>query len=516
VGRRVHPEIIEVISPGAQDGRTRPGPAWAPASASGATGADPSRPGQPRWIVPAAVAAVLAIVIVLAVTAGGGGHESPRTAPATAVTSTSTTTSVASIGPPTALKVVPDTPAGFTPMYAQQVYPHRNSSEYDGPDRQLWTNGPSVRNSAWFEIEAYPAGDPNAPSGYFTGDRRLVTPAGIVVIGSDDTGVYRNASGPIIGGSASITAQGVDDNTLIGVMQAIFFTDHLAADSLSAVAPGFRQIAAARPTARPDLSHFDDAGIIVSYVSGDRTSDIAVVVNPYATDYDARAAAFFAQTTTVTLDDGTPATLTTDERDGADGHVLSLQRFGLTIQIAGRVPIDLLRRVAATLHIAGTAEWTALADSGANVNGTNENQPSPAMHHVDIGGGDLRGGSTWALSADVQGRQISTVGVAPPQLDLVVKNDRSESDGYPTLRSSVPGIQIVATDQMTAVVGQADQAGATLEVTVNGQVSSTPLDVQLTASTPASLIGAFGFAEVVPFSARIVAADGTVLASASG
>jgi hypothetical protein len=523
VGRRAAAVVVEVIQVDDAPAHSPFGPA-----SYGRHGFDDAPDGRPvhrPHIALIGLGTVLAVIVLVALLAGGASTgpraaatlpavtTSPRrpgaTAPAPAPVTVAAVAAVAAAagtpqdqagesGPPLARLYLPDLPAAYRVISADQTYPYRSTPE-PGVS-QLWSDRQAGAGSPrWLRIDA----SDDAESGQGWGSVRLATVNGMAVVSSNEFGGV-SLTGPIAGGAATVTTAGMTFAETLAALDGAAFSDDTIRFLPGAVPVDFRMVATSQPSEGAQgavIRPFDFATMTLGYAnvvdpSGSLRIDSTAGETPIERVWDDYTVPVRRQ---IDLGGGRTATVrATSSADQAWSWV-DVEIDGESFRISGSAPVADAVGAARTLHLVGADQWTPLQDLA----GRNQEAHPVAWYTMyrDVASGTVDGQPWKVLSA--RGAEVQ------PDTYLV---DIGGDNGLAVPQADTPDVHAVADQHATVVVGTAPaaQPGAVLRVTVGTVVFVTPL---VTTDGGGNLVGAVAFADLGIPEAEVIDAGGNVLAT---
>jgi hypothetical protein len=454
-------------------------------------------PTRRLWVAPAAVAAIVVLVVGAALSSGSNDDHASRHVASATSAPTSTTDPARRTAD--SLHLVADTPRGFlvdsvgehTPVGAGAV----------GATRELWaTHTDSADRSSWFVITA---GVRTGDDGLVVGERRLAVPAGVAVLGHQPNGTL-SIAGPITGGGeATVTSSGLSQILLTSIFGTLQRANGQLVHDDPMFGGTFQLVGADGSTAGPVNT---DPIISVRYrgpgTVGGQDVRFSVSVGKPSSTYERNARRFFLSRRADVNVGSATATVGYDTRTTGD-QSLVIERYGLEITVDGTAQRDVLVAAATSIHVASANEWQDV-ENAAFANAAQPDSPFVTGARMEVSNGLLADGTTWIISVIV-GSDVS--------IDSLNLESQDGITNAP-LGDHTSGLAAFAVDRFSAVVAQVpkDQVGAVLQVTLANHTVSIPM-VDVGADT---LIAAYGFDVLTPYTARIVAADGSSISSITG
>ncbi|MEY2415503.1 MAG: hypothetical protein QOH53_837 [Ilumatobacteraceae bacterium] len=458
----------------------------------------------PRWIGPAAAAALLALM-AYGVATSASSNAAPKAAPVTTIAHAPTTTQPPAPTTTVPVPVVPYYSADPPPEYSLQ-----NVQFDDTSDRAIYSPRPgnyqlwaTSASTAWLSIETY------------TGGRLgVAVDAYRVLAGTHSIAISHLTSGQSVaeftpGGSVSvkITSFGWSDDDLIRLaasvtadQRAIHLNDRSLLDHY--------QIITSVP---PWLSVQGNPVEYVSYSTGqDFRRDVTVTVAPRLPSqaggdtFDRQIAPTYFFDHAITFD--------ADGHVAVAGTVIGQGDFALAswiandhiVTISGLVPVPLLIAIAGTVHQVSAQEWAGMQLKAARHSADNDfvnysqSPPAPVSFGIDAAS------ESWTI-------EVSTVGF--PNQQLI--SWQWGAAGFGSTADDAAKIQTVVDGRRTYVLAYLPRS-----VTAAGQLQINragldPVVVPFNDAQPTSdrTFAAYAFSEPLNYTAQILGADGAVLAS---
>ena len=464
--------------------------------------------GGPRWVGPAAAAALVALIGYGVATSASSS--APKVAPAPSTIPRPTTT------PPAPTTTVPaplvpyysaDPPREFTVSSAEINTPN---GFVDSVKYQLWaTDGSTASSGSWFSIETN-QGPPVALDAYRleSGDRSI--------------GVSHTASGQVIAqfsappvGSVTITSFGMTDAELVQVVDSITVGRGRVRLTDQSFIPDFKLIS----TVYPWLAVEGDPVEFVLYQSNqDLNGGINLAVAPRpppdqgGSTLDRQIALrFFLDHTTVFDVDG---------HVGVAGSLVGHDEFAVASWIAGdhivtvtaSLTVPQLVTVARTVHEVAIDEWRGIQFQAARFNSDNNFGNFDQTDPMAVSFGTDSQSNPWVVKAAVL--------TFPNQRAVVWQwdTDGGNNDGgtIPSALDDTAKINTVVDGRRTYVL--ADLPRAVSPPTAKLQINRDGLDPVLVPFNDVApdldrTFAAYAFSEPTTYTAQIVGDDGTVLAN---
>ncbi len=473
----------------------------APRVGSGPPAPTPPTSGR-RRIAPALIAAA---VIVGGVAIATNDDDQPRAQPSatTSTPTTTVTTTPARLG--VLLPAVADPPPGYEVAFAQQAFGTPGPAGIS----ELWA-GPgdsAISGGRWFLVEAM------ANSGsreWLNGDRRVLigNEPGVVNAARPDDGQPPTVSfAP--GNQWYVTITGtIGVDAMVDVLRGIDMLD--ADDDGRADAFSFTNDDFMRDLVLRSRIGGDDGGgnavwgaradSVIAYSPGTSDGWVTITSGPPPSDARRSFNAFFLDHT-VQLASG--ATASTGRMMQA-GEVMSFEVAGVAITVAGNSDDGVLRAFADHAHIATPDEWRAAQRSAHYPVGPDGPQLAP----IHIAEGAL-GEQAWSIVA----YGPDTASSYQYSIHL---GDLYGGGGAISGDAARSGIDVQAVSSGTFVIAHAPRtsgAGAVLRITIEGVAAPIELALADTDAALPWLTASVAFGDIASWTAEIVAADATVLAS---
>ncbi|MGZ4740165.1 MAG: hypothetical protein ACXVLM_13235 [Ilumatobacteraceae bacterium] len=472
--------------------------------------------GGPRWIGPVAALALAAIIGYGVVTSdSSGGAPKVASAPSTTTAHVPLTTLPA---PTTTVSTVPPGPP--VPYYAaappreykiQTADMQVENRDYGGRGGyQLWaTQGATATSQTWFSI--------NSGSGFFDLNAwnayRLQTDRGVVAIAHTP---YGQTTAQFAAGSNSVllTAFGWTDDALARLAESITIDDSTGTTLFAdpALVDGYQMISAVDPWA----AVVGQAPEQVFYATtADPFGGFSISVSPVDTEGGGDFTLDRPTALQFLLDNPTPFTV--DGQSAVAGGLVTTPDYALAtwtagdhiVTVAGKMAVQQLIDIAQTVHQVSTAEWhgmqfQAIHNATENTSHNSSAPDNPPIALVPVSFGTDAQGSSWTIRAapvtygDVQqivwdwsSNSVTTTADDTVQINTFVDKDRT---------------------YVVADLPRSIAAPAELHVTRAGLdpvvVSFNDIDPKLDRT-----LAAYAFSEPGPYTAQVVGANGTVLAS---
>jgi hypothetical protein len=462
--------------------------------------------GGPRWVGPVAAVALVAFIGYGVATSATSGVPKVAPAPSTNVPPATTTspTPTTTIPKPLVPYYAADPPRQFRVQSADLQDVQRT---FPRGDYQLWATPTATSTSgSWFSIQSRRSGPQSisATNAYRfeSGEQSLAishTPGGQTV-----TEASINAAM-----SATITSFGWSDEDIVRLARSITVSDRSDGNEVvvgdPALTTGYQMISSVRPW----LALLGTPVEQVYYAAGSDTKTfISINVAPRPPSGEGGstldrqiALRFFLHHSTPFDVDGHVATA---------GRIIGEQDQSMATWIAGdhivtvsaQMPVPELISVARTVHQVSSQEWDGMQfqAEGNTVfdGGYSTTDPIPVSFGTDTDG------NSWTITAAVATFPSGT------EVDW-----HWGSNGYGLLSDTAPRISTVVSGDRTYVLAELPRSVAPI---AQLQVVRDGLDPVIVpfVDTDAGLdrtLAAFAFSEPVPYSAQIIGAEGSVLAT---
>jgi hypothetical protein len=462
--------------------------------------------GGPRWVGPVAAVALIALISYgVATSTSTGGAPKTAPVPTTIAVAPPTTQSTAATTVPQLL--VPYYAADPAPEFAVQYaeYQEVDNRSYLGTgDYQLWaTPGATATSGRWFSIQSLRPGPQPlyAPDAYRVqnGDQSMAI---------SHTAVGQSVAQFSVNGlmTLSITSLGLDDDALVRLAQSVITDEgsgvHLSDPSLI---PDYELIGTVHPW-------FAVQGLPVEQVyyatSSNSIDGFTVAVAPRppvdlaGTDADRQIALrFFLDHSTPFEVDGYPAVAGTIVGQ-PDQTIATWIAGDNIISVSATLPVQQVISLARTVHQVSSDEWSGMRFQAASSDhdlGT-DFQSTVA---VTVSSGTDADGEPWTIK----------VGVA-------TFSNRQEVDwswrpsGFGSLTDGTARINTVVDGTRTYVLAELPRAIAPTAQLLIAGIDREPVAMQFVDVDPVfdQTFAAYAFSEPGLYTARIVGADGAVLA----
>ncbi|MEO5902341.1 MAG: hypothetical protein ABIR68_19725 [Ilumatobacteraceae bacterium] len=459
-------------------------------------------PGQRRSHPPAIVAfVVLAVIVVIAVVAASWDSSQNAHTPTTSTTPTTTAapgrsspTTVDAQQTSSAARMVGVLPDGFRP-YLANILNGNQGSTHGG---QLWAGDDHpASDQPWFIVT------PTTTDTALAGTMRLPTAVGVAVIRLSADGDL--TIGPIPGGQLAIQSSGLDIDQLARVLAATTIVNGDVTVDASAAPSGFGLVTTADPGASLAWSPFITTAARSTNTTDQPDGDLAVAVGPPLDDAQRASEQFFTTGDQLIAVDGLPASIGTDTRN--ERRTISFERNGLHVVVSGREVDDrTLTTYAASLRTVGDDDWYALQRQAASTPPLLTHTHSGALTHLT--GASLNSNATWDIRVG-----HTTTGIAVETLE-----NQSDGPGAATdteLAGNGPAITATGLPSLTAIVAAvpATMSGAVLRVHTPVSTIETPFAASPDLDPGDALFATTTFTEPGNYTAEIIAADGTIVAT---
>ena len=471
--------------------------------------------GGPRWIGPVAVLALVAVIGYGVATSASSGR-SPRvaTAPSTSVVARTRLPSPTTTPPVPSAPTIPfysaDPPRQYTIQYADAAIADRGIG--DETKFQLFATRASISTPrSWFSITSAPATTTLSLQSVY----RLKTDRGTLAISHLRSG---QTSAQFLSNSnwLLLTAFGFSDDDLVRLAESVtvdnnnsnargpfFFTE-------PALIAGYEMISTVDPWA---AVQGQPAEQVFYTATGDPFGGFSIGVAPLQLTTNGDFTLDRQSALQFLINDVSPFTV--DGNDAVAGALINQPGYALAswsagdhvVTVSGKMSVPQLIAIAQTVHRVTAAEWAgmkfqAIQNSTATNNGNNTAVNAPPPVPVSFGTDDQ--GQPWTIRAAVATygniRQISwdwadgsiwTMPQDTVQINTAVDNDRT----------------YVLVDLPRAIA-------ATPELHVS-PAGLDPVVIHFNDIDPTSdrIFAAYAFSEPGPYTAQVVGADGTVLAT---
>ncbi|MEY2402403.1 MAG: hypothetical protein QOJ08_2514 [Ilumatobacteraceae bacterium] len=464
--------------------------------------------GGPRWVGPVAAVALVAFIAYGVATSATSGVPTVAPAPSTNVP-TSTTPRPApttTIPPPLVPYYAADPPRPFSVQYAdiqdvQRLFPRG--------DYQLWATPTATATSgSWFSIDSLRTGPQSISS---TNAYRVQSGEQSLAISHTPGGQTTTQASISKVMSVTITSFGWSDENLVRLAQSITVSDASEGNAVvvgdPALTTGYQMLTSVRPS----LALLGTPVEQVYYAAGsDATSFISINVAPRppsnagGSTLDRQIALrFFLHHSTPFEVDGHVATA---------GLLIGQQEESMATWIAGdhivtlsaQIPVPELVAIAQTVHEVTAAEWEGMKFQATNNSNTSSDGGYSSTLQVPVSFGMDADGKAWTITA--------SIAAYPNGIEV---DWRWGNRGFGELTDDGARISTVAESDRTYVLAELPRA---IAPTAQLQVVREGLDPVIVpfVDTDATLdrtLAAFAFSEPGPYSAQIIGADGSVLAT---
>jgi hypothetical protein len=462
----------------------------------------------PRWVGPVAAVALVAL-IAFGVVSSSTSTSTPRaaatatttSAPATTIPSTTISSTATAVTPPRVPYYLADPGTAFTLLDVRNGLPDPVPSP-DDISHQLWaTPGSSATSGSWFTVDSY-----GGVGGEYLADAHRQMVAGVAVAETRTSQGIRIAQFSWNDShSVTITSLGLTDDQLarlVGSIQirnaSVSFADYCFTDAyqLLTVAPAWLVLQGASSENLYYASLDDPNGGLALSIA--RLSD-----SPALNVGDHQTALRFALGALTPFDvGGRPAvagnligTPGSSQATWVDGDLL--------LSLTGAVALPQLIAAARTVHQVSADEWTAARKLAVLPNGAFPVEQTMGTEHRIAEGSDAAG-SQWNIRVSIYTtdakRYISW---------------QSDDLGVLTAPTDQPRITTQVTGSRASVLADLPHAVAPAAV-LHIQPEGLPaVDVAFSDIVPVidRSFAAYAFSEPVPYTAEIIAADGTILAA---
>ncbi len=460
----------------------------------------------PRWVGPVA-GAVLVALIGYGVATSASSSGAPKVAPITSTTLAPTTTlpTPTTVPPPRVPYYAADPPRQYSVEFAGTQEPELG---FDPPgDYQLWaTPGSTATSGSWFSIESYSNGM----------GQIYAIDAYRVQIGEQSIAITHSPTGQTIlqfstNGSAGVmlTSFGRSDDDLIRLAQSLRFEQYADNVTLTdgSLLNGSVKVGSVSPW-------FAVQGLPVHqiyYTAGnDFTSSISVVVAVHPPANRGGGAIDRQVALRFFLDHTTPFSV--DGHSAVAGALIGQRDYALAtwtagdhiVTISGMMTVPEIIAVARTVHEVSSQEWEGMQLQATQHRGDNNFGKYEETEPVAVSFGTDADASPWTIT--VATATFST----QEQLTW-----QWGTNGFGATASDRPAINTVVEGTRTYVLANLPRAvapTAQLQVTRPGV---DPVVVPFIDADPElnRTFAAYAFSEATQYSAQIIGADGTVLAS---
>ena len=464
--------------------------------------------GGPRWVGPTAAAVLIALVGYGVATSATKGLPKVAAPPTTSVAPASTAPAQApttSTEPP---PVVPyyaaDPPRQFAVRSADFLAPDTRRLREN--DYQLWAvDGASATSGSWFSIEGYDTD----PDSLFTVDAYRAQagkhPIAIVHLPTGHSVAEFVAARSV---QVRLTALGWSDEDLVRLAQSISIEDDHVQLGDPSLYPGYEFVTAVPPYLVIEGRLAEQ----ISYTSSTSPSgDFTVLVSqrpPIPGGVKSRERQIALR---FLLDQATPFEV--DGHSGVAGVVIGHDRVSIATWVAGDhivtlaadMPVPDLVAIAQTVRPVTLDVWRGMQFQAATRGGGNDfDGQNDVSTPVTVSSGTDTDANPWVVSVT-----SSTFGT---RRLVTWRWDRRSFDA---LAAPQPAIDTVVDFQRTYVLAQLPRdVAATAQLQIN-RTGLDPIVVPFNDTGAAfdRTFAAYAFSEAAPYTAQIVGADGTVLAS---
>ena len=469
--------------------------------------------GGPRWIGPVAVVALVA-VIGYGVATSASSSRSPKasTAPSTSVVVRTTLP----VRVPTATTLPP---APTVPFYSADP-PRQYTIQY----ADLQTEQPGIGGDSRFQLWATRASI-STPRSWFSVSSSLGS-TGLTVPGAyrlkTDHGVFaishlpsRQSSAQFMASSnwVLLTAFGFSDDDLVRLAKTVTFSEAGGGTFYfddPALIAGYEMISTVDPWG---AVQGQPAEQIFYSATGDPFGGFSIGVSPLQLTSNGDFTLDRQSALQFLINDVSPFTV--DGHDAVAGALINQPDVALAswsagdhiVTVSGKMSVSQLIAIAQTVHQVGAAEWAGIAiqnstatNSNNNNNNTTVNVPPP----MPVSFGTDSQGQPWTIRA-----ALATYGNLRQ-----ITWDWTNGNFWTTPTDNVQINTVVDLDR-TYVLADVPRALATtaeLHVVPNGL---DPVVIHFNDIDPTSdrIFAAYAFSEPGPYTAQVVGADGTVLAT---
>jgi hypothetical protein len=461
--------------------------------------------GGPRWVGPAAAAALVALIGYGVVTSASGG--APKAAPAPTTTAPRVTTTPPTV-PPTTV------PAPLVPYYAAD--PPREYSvsgadvysldrSFGSSNYQLWaTDGSTASSGSWFSIDTY-QGTPVATNAYRVETGELSIAVTRTSSGHAIAQFWNNSSAS----SVAITSFGISDADLVRLAASVNVSRGSVSLTDPSLIPDFRLISSVNPWLAVEGVPVET----VFYQSNlDQNGGINISVAPRpppdqgGSTLDRQIALrFFLDHSTVFDVEGHVAVagLLTAQDEYAVASWIAGDHI---VTVSGALTVPELVAIARTVHEVALDEWRGM-------------QFQATRHNADNNFGNFDQTDPLAVSfgTDAQSKQwvVKVSMLTFPHEREVSWQWDTNSGGMPSVADDTAKLNTVVDGRRTYVLADLPRAvapTAELRITRDG---FDPVVVLFNDVSPDfdRTFAAYAFSEPTTYTAQIVGEDGTVLAT---
>jgi hypothetical protein len=473
----------------------------------------PSRPVSdtegPRWVGPAAAAALVALIgygVATSASTNGTSKAAPATSASAAPTTTGPTPPSTTISPPATPAYIAEPPPGFTPVYAERI----DAVSYDpvgidsvGPANksyELWgTADASAASGRWFavDIEQYAQPSTIADNAYRTSLGQL--PVVVSFPGSGRTAV---SFAPIPNFNVTVTSFGWAAQELSRLVTGIGLLDGKPTYADTWFTADHSKLS----TVAPWIDMFRQPAEQLVYSSADGTQYIGIGVSPQTANQGDRATRL-----RFLLDYQTPFEV--DGHSAIAGQSVSGSFSMATwvdddnvITITGSFPTTTPQLIAfaRTVRQVPETEW-GVVQAQAQGHPIGNDTTFEANPPKDVSFGIDADGQPWTIEVQTS--------VSGPLRSISWQSSGSGWGGQPTddtakITTHIEGLRTYITAELPRVVVP------TAELHIMGD-GLDPVVVPFNDVDSAldRTFAAYAFSEPVPYTAEIVGPDGTVLAT---
>jgi hypothetical protein len=462
--------------------------------------------GGPRWVGPVAAVALVAFIAYGVATSATSGVPTVAPAPSTNVPTATTPrpAPTTTIPPPLVPYYAADPPRPFSVQSAelqdvQRMFPRG--------DYQLWATPTATATSgSWFSIQSLRRGPQSIST---TNAYRLESGEQSLAISHTSGGQTVTEASINEAMSVTITSFGWSDEDIVRLAQSITVSDRTEGNEVTisdpALTSGYRMMSSVRPW----LALLGTPVEQVYYAAGsDASSFISINVAPRPPSGEGGstldrqiALRFFLHHSTPFDVDGHVATAGRPIGD-QDRSMATWIAGDHIVTVSAQLPVPELISIARTVHQVSSGEWDGMQFQAAS------NRPFDGDYSttepVPVSFGTDADGNSWTITA--------AVATFPSGSEV---DWHWGSNGYGLLSDDAPRISTIATGERSYVLAELPRA---IAPTAQLQVVREGLDPVIVpfVDTDATLdrtLAAFAFSEPGPYSAQIIGADGSVLAT---
>lgn len=462
--------------------------------------------GGPRWVGPAAAAALVALIgYGVATSASTSG--APKVAPVTSSTVVPTTTTPApttTVPEPLVPFYAADPPREYTVDYAEiQDSSGRGSAFFPGA-YELWaTPGATATSGSWFSVESYPGGNSFI---YATDAYRVQTDNQSIAISHTEFGQTIAQFSPNRSSSGMLTAFGLTDDEVVRLAESVSDERPFELTDPSLLT-GYQLLSSVQPW-------FAVQGNPVEQVFYSDSTDarngigITVALRPSASEggstLDRQVALRFF------LDHATPF--------GVEGHVavagslIGQADYSIAtwiagdhiVTVSGTMAVPELISIARTVHQVSADEWDGMKFQASRNTGNETFGPFDSTTPTPVSFGTDAAAKPWTIRASV-----ATFG------DQQQVNWEWSGNGFSMQLDGTAQINTVVENERTYVLADLPRAIATTAQLRVTRLGLDPVDVSFTDTDPGldRTFAAYAFSDPAQYTAEIIGPDGAVLAT---